>query len=207
MPARTQNVSNMCWPNPSSVSEHTKCISTYVDQTSLMLAWTLNASQHVLNKPRPCQPKHKMYLNLCWSVPSHAYEEIKCKSTYLEQTYPNAREDTKFTSTCADQTPPMPARSRNVSQLLLTSSLPRQRRHKIYLNICWTNPSHAARSHNVSHMCWKAPPVLARKQNTNPHMLTKPIPFQRGHKIYLHLCWPYTSNASEVTKCFSTCVD
>ena len=144
MSARTQNVSNICWPNPSS--EHTKCISTYVDQTSLMLAWTLNASQHVLNKPRPCQPKHKMYLNLCWSVPSHAYKEIKCKSTYVDQTYP------------------MQERTQYVSQLVLTKHLPCQWGHKMFLNLCWPNPSHAART-----------------QNLFQHVLTKPQPCQRGH--------------------------
>ena len=122
--ARTQNVSqvvltkhhscqpgpkmhlNLCWPDASHASEDPKCISTCVDQTPPMTARTQNASQHVLTKRLPCQRGNKTYLNMCWPNLS------------------NDSEDTKYISSCVDQTPLMPARSQNVSQHLLTKILP-----------------------------------------------------------------------------------
>ena len=44
-------------------------------------------------------------------------------------------------------------------------------------------------------------------QNISQLMLTKPLPCQRGHKIYLTLCWQNISHAREDTKCSLICVD
>ena len=57
--------------NPSQVSENRKC----VDQIHSMPAPTENASQQVLMKPLPCYTLYKMYLNMCCSNLSHAYEK------------------------------------------------------------------------------------------------------------------------------------
>jgi hypothetical protein len=43
------------------------------------------------------------------------------------------------------KTHPMPARTQNVSQLVLPKALPFQRRHKMYLKLCCPNPSHATK--------------------------------------------------------------
>ena len=39
--------------------------------------------------------------------------------------------------------------------------------------------------------------MTARKENASRHVMTKPLPCQRGHKMYLNKCWPNPSNVSE----------
>ena len=117
------------------------------------------------------QAMKKMNINLCWPNPSHASEEIKCISNYV---------DTKFISTCVDQTPPMPARPLNVSQHVLTKPLPCYQGHKC-----------------ISPCVEQTPPMRAR---------TQPPPYQRGNQIYLNMWCPILYHASEDTKYISTCV-
>jgi hypothetical protein len=142
MPARTKNRSqhvmtkpitchrehkmhlNMRWPKLSHVSEGKKIISTRVDLTHPLPARTQNASQHELTKQITSQQGHKIYGNMCLPNSSHD------------------RKDSKY-STCVDQTPLKPASSENAAQHVLTNSVPSQRWHKMYLNLCWTNTSHA----------------------------------------------------------------
>ena len=155
----------------------------------------------------------------------------------------HASEDIKYISTFVDQTHPMPARTQNASQHVLTKPLPWERGHKMYLNLSWPNPSYAsedtkcistcvdqtlpmsARTQNVSQLVltkhfscqqrnkmylnfwWPNPSLAARTQNSTQHVLTKPLPCERGHKMYLNLSWPNPSYAREDTKCISTCVD
>ena len=44
-------------------------------------------------------------------------------------------------------------------------------------------------------------------QNTSQHMLTKPLPWQRGHKMYINFCRPNLSHANDGTNCSSLCVE
>jgi hypothetical protein len=136
MPVRTKNLSqhvltkplscqrgdkirlNMCSPNPTNARKKTKCISTFVDQNPLIPAMTQNASQHVLTKIIQCQRGHKMYLNFPWINPF------------------NASEDTNCASTCVDQSHPIPAKTQNVPQHVLTKPIPSRWVHKMYLSKC-----------------------------------------------------------------------
>jgi hypothetical protein len=130
-----------------------------------------------------------MYLNMCWPNPSHASEDVKSIST------------------CVDETPPIPARTPNASQLVLIKTLPCQWGLKMYLNICWPNPSHASEDRKCNSTCVEQTPTMAaRTQSVSQHVLTKSLP-QNGHKMHLNLCWPNTTHASENTKWISTCVD
>ena len=160
-----------------------------------MPAKTHNASQHVLTKPIPCQGGHKMYLNM--RLPNPYY----------------ASEDTKFISTYVDQTHPMPARTQNVSQHVLSKPFPWQRWQKMHLNMCWPKPPMPSQ---VSKYVSNANEI----QNVSQHVLSKPIPCQRRKKMCLNLCWPDTmrqnvfqhvstnpSHAREDTKCISACID
>ena len=130
---------NTCWPNPSHPIEDIICISTCVDKNHPMSPKTLNTSQHVLTKSHPLQREHKMNFNMCrtklsharlntnfWPDPSHASENTKCIPSFVDQTHP------------------MPARTQNVSQHVLTKPLPCQWGHEMYLNLCWPNLSHAS---------------------------------------------------------------
>ena len=108
-----------------------------------------------------------MGLKLCWSNLSHT------------------NEDSYYISICVVQTPPILARTHNVSQHVVFELVPCQRRHTIYLKMCWPNPY----------------------QNESQHELTKPIPWQRGHKMYFNMCGPNLSHACEKPKCIATCVD
>ena len=46
----------------------------------------------------------------------------------------------------------------------------------------------------------------ARTQNSSQHVLTKPIPCHRGHKMHLNMYCPNPYHAREDSKCISTCV-
>ena len=62
--------------NPSLPIEDIICISTCVDQSSLVPARTENDSQNVLSKPSLTNEDTKCNLNKCWSNSSIAWEEI-----------------------------------------------------------------------------------------------------------------------------------
>ena len=82
----------------------------------------------------------------------------------------------------------MPAGEKNESQYLLIK----------------THPMRATTQNLSQHKLTTMP---ARTQNVSQHVLTKPLPCQRGHKIYLDVCWQNPFLASKDTKCISTCVD
>ena len=44
-------------------------------------------------------------------------------------------------------------------------------------------------------------------QNTSQHVLTKRLPWQRGHKMYVNFTWPNQSHANDDTNCISSSVD
>ena len=125
MPARTQDASHvltlviqcqqghkmflsLCWPNLSHASEYTKCISRREWQTHPMPARTHIVSQHVLTKTIPCQRGQKNHRNMCWANPSHSSEDKKCISPRFDKAHP------------------MPARTQNVTEIVLTKSIPCQ---------------------------------------------------------------------------------
>ena len=171
MPARTHNESErwqkmhviMCWPKPSHaskdirfistcfdqnssyVSEGTKLTSTCVDQTYPMPERTQTGTHHVLNK-------HNIYQRGQKNESQHVLTNpIPCQRGIIM----NQSDDGKCMSTCVEQNPLMPARTKSASQLVLTKTLLCQRRHKINLNTCWPNLSHAWEDSNWNSSCVK----------------------------------------------------
>ena len=114
-----------------------------------------------------------MHLNMCWPNLSHASKETKCIST------------------CADQTPPMPAKKQNLSQ------------YKFKINPFLANEDTNCISTYVDHIH----PTKARTPNVSQLVFIKPISLQRGQKLYFNMSWSNPSHASEDTKCISTCID
>ena len=110
MPSRKQNASQLMSTNSSHVCVDTRSVSTSVD---------------------PCQPGQNMYLNLCW--PSHSRDVFHNMSS-------QASGETKCISTCTDQTPPLPARTQNAFQHLLSKPLLFERLHIMYLDFSWPYP-------------------------------------------------------------------
>ena len=180
---------NICWPKHSYASEDLKYITTCVGQTPSIPERTQNISWLVLTKTLPCQQEHKMNLNMCWPIPTLATD------------------DTKYNSSCDYQITPMSAKTQNVSRFILTKFLPCHQWHKIYLNVCWPNSSHASEDTKCISTCvHQSPEMPVRTQHVFQDVLTKPIPCQSGHKIYLNMSWSNPSHAREDTKQLSTCV-
>ena len=152
MPARSENMEKL---NPSHASNDTKCISTCVDKTHTMPTSTQNVSQNELTNLNPTQRGHKIHLNLCCPNPSHDTKNTKRILTCVI-----------FISSSVDQTPPMPAMTQNVSQLVLTKPIPCNREHKMYLNLDCLNSAHEI-----------------EEKISSLQVLTKPLLCQRGHKI------------------------
>jgi hypothetical protein len=111
---------NMCLRNHLHPSVDSKRISTCVDQTHPMPAWTQNASQHVLTIHLPYQ----------WRSPSEnvltksyqASEDKKCISTYVYQSPPMTARRRNAAQQTVDYTPPTPATKKISSQLVLTQT-------------------------------------------------------------------------------------
>ena len=129
----------------------------------------------------------------------------------------------KMYISCVEQTRPMSTRTQNAYQLMLTTTIPCQRGHKMFLNLCWPNVSLACfdrkciltcvdqitqkkRAHikyiltcvNQTHI------MPAKTQNLSQFVLTKPLPFQHGNNMYLNFSCPNASLASDATKFKST---
>ena len=98
-------------------------------------------------------------------------------------------ENTKLISTCVEK------------------PIPCQWAHKRYHNIAWPNITHASKDSKYS-STWidQNPSMKARTQNAWQHVLTKPLPCQRGQKMHLNMCWRNPSLISEDRKCISSCV-
>ena len=125
----------------------------------------------MLTKPIPFQRGHKMYLNLDWPKHEHKSEETKCITTWVEETHP------------------MPARTQNISQLVLNKAIHASNESK------W-----------ISNCVDQTHPMPARIQNESEHVLTESLPCLRWYKMHFNMCRPNSSHASEDTKCISTCV-
>ena len=122
-----------------------------------------------------------MHLNMYWLKSSHTNEYTNCISRCVYKKPSNAIKNTKRIWTRTEQTPTMPSRAKCASQIVMIKHIPWQQGHKMYLNLCWPNPSQ--------------------------HVLTKLIQCKRGHKMHLNVYWPISSNTSEGKKCISPCVD
>ena len=112
----------------------------------------------------------------------------------------------------------MTASPQCVFQLVLTKPILCQGKRKMHLNTRSSNPSNASEDSvdQTSRARWT--------KYASQHVLSKPIPSQRGHKMSLNMCWPNTPmpeithnvsqldlnkplHAFEDTKCITTCVD
>jgi len=123
-------------------------------------------------QPIACQREYKMHLNFCWPNPTHVGE------------------DTKFISTCVEKAHPLPARTQNVSQHVLTKPVLCQRGHKVHLNMCWSYVSNASNEKKrISSFVDQTQSMQAKKWNKSQQALNKPI------------------SCPSDTKCISTCVD
>ena len=172
-----------------------------------MLARTPNVFRLVLTKPLYCQHEHEMYFDSCWPNPSIGNMNTKCVSTCVDPCQrghkidltmccPNpshAWEDTKCPSTCGDETCNKPARIQIKSLFEVTNTVPCQQEHKMHLNLCWPNLSHA--SEDISTCFDQTPLMAATRQNIPQLVLTKPRTCQRGHHMHLNMCWPIPSYA------------
>jgi len=158
----------------------------YVWPKPSMPARTQNVSQLVL-KNQPVQARTPNISRLSWPIPLTCPRGFK---THLNMFWPNpshASEDTKCISTSIEQNPSC------------------QRGQKMHLYMCWPNPSHANEDTKCIATCVdKTPPLPVRKTNLSQHVLTKPIPWQRGCKMHPNMCWPNPSHTSEDTKFIST---
>ena len=158
---------NMCLRNHLHPSVDSKRISTCVDQTYYMPAWTQNASQHVLTIHLPYQ----------WKSPS---ENVLTKSY-------QASEGKKCIRTYVYQSPTMTARTRNAAQQVLTIPHPRQRQ-KNFISTCVNQYTpHASEEKKLISKCVDPThPIPTRTQNVSRVLMNKPLPCQRGQKIYLN---------------------
>ena len=151
---------------------------------------TQNVSEHAFTKSTLCQRGHKMHLNMCWPKPTHASKDIKCIST------------------CFDQNSPKSARTQNLSEYVLTKSIPCQRWLKMYLNMCWANITYANKDKKCISTCTvHTLPIPARTQSVSQFDLTKPVPWLEDTNC-ISTCVDQTSPMkTKNTKCISTLVD
>ena len=90
----------------------------------------------------------------------------------------------------------------------MTKLSPCQWGHKMYLSICWPNPTHASEDAKWNSTCIvQSQPLPAWMQNASQQELSKDIPWQRIQNMHLNMWWPNPSHSSEDTKCILTCVD
>jgi hypothetical protein len=212
----TKSNLTMCWPNSLDACEDKMCILTYDDQTREIPTRTQNVTKIVFTKTLLCQRGQNLsLLGLTKQVPCqwvhnmHLYMYLPCQRGHKMYLNPsNVSKDRKCISACVDQTPTMPARSQKASQHVSTKTQTCHQEQRKYLKLCWPNLPHACEETKCISTCVdQTPPMQARTQNISQLVLNKPIPCQRGHKMYHILSWLNPSHASEETKYISTCVN
>ena len=167
---------------------------TYTNEDTKSLTYQLVLAIHL-----PSQRVHKFYLNIGWPNPLHTSEETKCISNCVPAN------NTKYTSTCDDQTPPIPARTQNISQLMLTQPFRFQRGHKMDINFDWSKPAHNSEDTKYISTCVEhTRPIPARTQNGSQILLTKPLPL-RQNVYQLALTKPIPCQRGE--KCSSNWIE
>jgi len=141
---------------------------------------------------------------------------------YLNQAPPMPAR-TIFISTCYKRTNPMPSRTQNIYQPILSDTgeaqnvfhymVTQQILHKINLNKCWTHPFHVSKVKVDLKMCWtihslasdktqitcidQTHPLPSRTEIRSQLLLTKPLSCKQGQKMHLNLCWLNPSHACE----------
>ena len=131
---------------------------------------TKNVCQHVLNKFFTFQPGPNLSLDS---------GDTKYISTCVDQTPPMPGQTQK--KTCFDQGIPLPVRKQNVR--CVPKPIQYDRGNKVYLNLCWPKSYHACEDTKCISTC------------------------QRGQKMHHNMSWLILSHASEDTKCISTYVE
>ena len=130
-------------------------------------------SQNFFTKLITSQSGHKIYVNTCVAQ-RNPFQ--RGSNIYLNRCFPNAShgsENTKFFPACVDQTSPMPMRTLNASQLVLSKSIPGQRGKKCNSTTVEQIPPKIARTQNTSQ---QYPPMPARTQNVSQLELRKRKP-------------------------------
>ena len=83
---------------------------------------------------------------------------------------------------------------------MLTKPIPHQRGHKMYLIMCWTNPTNPSEDSKCM-STWVDQTDFARTQNASQFVLIKPLPCQWGQKMNLNLCWAlYASEVQSLSQ-------
>ena len=94
----------------------------------------------------------------------------------------------------------MPTRTKNSSQHVLTKPFPSLRGHKIYINLCWTNPSLDCEG---TKLCKTNPSHETRERKMHLKLCgRKPSRYLQGHKMYLNVCWSNQSHENEEHKMY-----
>ena len=156
--------------NPSHTSEYRKCISVWVDLNHQRPGRTKNVCQHVLNKLITFQPGPNQSL---------ASGDTKYISTCVDQTPPT---NTKKKTSCFDQSIPLPLEETKCTLTCVPKPIQYNRGNKVYLNLWWPKSYHACEDTKCISTC------------------------QRGQKMHHNMSWLILSHASEDTKCISTYV-
>ena len=207
---------NMCQPHA--------CSPTCVDQSHYMTVSTQNLSQLVLTQPTPCYRELKMHINMYWTNLYHASEDSE--SQHVKDKPISCQRRQKSTSTNFDLTHHPPTITLKVYQLMLTKANPRKREHKMHLNVCWPNPSHAREDTRCNSIYWPNASNVGEDTKCisnsvdhkmhhnmfwpNPSYACVSIKCTLTHvenKMHLNKRWPNTSHATKDSKCFSTIVE
>ena len=141
----------------------------------------------MFTKPLQREWGHKRVVDIWWPKCMGGHKKI---SKYVDQTY------SAITKT------------RNTSHHVLSTSLPYQRRHKAIMTARTLNASQHVLTKPIPSMRRHHPLAMPeRTQNVSLIGLTKHLPWQWGHKMYLKLSRPNQSHDSEDRKCIWTCLD
>ena len=183
-----------------------------------MPASTQFAYQLVFTKSNPCQRAHKLHLYMSWTKPLNTCEATSCISTCIDQTQHLPAKTQNAPQ--IHQTPPMKARTQNVTQRVLTKHFPCQRGHKMYLNSSWPSPSnvgvdtkcistcvHQRKQNFISTSVEQSQPMPVITQYAYQLVFTKSNTCQLAHKLHLILSWTKTLIASGAKHCTSTCFE
>ena len=185
-------------------------ISTCFEQSLTMPAITQYACQLVFTNFNTCQLAHKLHLILSWTKTLIASGAKHCTSTCIVQNHqmPGRTKN-------ASQTPHMPTMTQNVFQYMLTIQSHASTDKISMATFVDKTPPIPARTQNVCHLVLTILSHVSRTANA----LTKPLHYNRAHKMHINVCWSNPTHISEDTKFYqhfraskqtkliSTCVD
>ena len=143
-----------------------KCVWTCVDQTHPMPANTQNvlwdenylnmywpisfqrAHKMLDNMLIPNQVGDKMLLSMCWTFPSHSWDDTNRNSTSVDQNHPMPTSTKMHLNLCWPN-PSKQLMTLNAPQPVIKKPVYCHRAHKIYLTMCWTKPPPCQRGHKM----------------------------------------------------------